>query len=364
MTRDGEGGGKSSRHNLYLPARRMAATPSGGLFVAIFIVAGVLLLISALAGGVYVSAQLANGSLSGPASVVADSNATDGHAVRFGSANGSVAVTPGSSAVPSSVPVISSTPQVASVLPSGTIFADSFPGASLNSAWQVISRHGEYAQDETECNTPGQVSVAGGVMTISTIAQATVCGDFNLDGSVRHQPASWPYNTGDIQWKTFNFTYGTVSVRAKFPPKSTSTWPAIWLLGANCQATNIMTADVGYSTCPNIETSSYEEIDNTECFANTWCQLAMSQPGSWASCTYHTPVDSNWHTYSMVWSKTGVAAYVDGESTGCDFTSAAGYKIPSQPMFLIIQTQTGGVGGTPANLPTTFQVSNVTVTQP
>jgi hypothetical protein len=36
----------------------------------------------------------------------------------------------------------------------------------------------------------------------------------------------------------------------------------------------------------------------------------------------------------------------------------------NQPLFLIIQTQTGGVGGTPSNLPTTLNVDYVKVTQP
>ena len=248
---------------------------------------------------------------------------------------------------------------------SGTVFSDSFPNSTLSSAWDVISRHGEYAQNETECNTPNEVSVANHIVTITTIAKTVSCGDFNLGGSVRHQPTNWPYETGDIQWKSFNFTYGTVSVRAKFPPQSTRTWPAIWMLGSNCQATNPETADVGYSTCPNIETNNYAEIDNVECFESTWCQTSMSQPGSWAACTYKTPVDNNWHVYKLVWTKTSVASYVDGVSTGCDYTSTH-YTIPDQPMFLIIQTQTGGAGGTPSNsnLPTTFQVSNVTVTQP
>ncbi|MFZ0718330.1 hypothetical protein, partial [Mycobacterium sp.] len=99
---------------------------------------------------------------------------------------------------------------------------------------------------------PQQVGVAGNVLTISTIAKQTSCGDFNVDGSVRHPAASWPYATGDVQWANTSFTYGTVSIRAKVPPRNTSTWPALWLLGSNCQNTNPYTADTGYDTCPQI----------------------------------------------------------------------------------------------------------------
>jgi Domain of unknown function (DUF4082)/Bacterial Ig domain/Glycosyl hydrolases family 16 len=245
------------------------------------------------------------------------------------------------------------------------IFSDNFDGTSLSPAWTVISRHGEYAQNETECNAASQVTVAANVLSINTIAQATSCGDRNLDGSVRHAAASWPYLTGDVQWSSFNFTYGTVSITGKYPPKSTSTWPSFWLLGSNCQQTNPVTADTGYSTCPGISTANYTEIDMVECYNNQWCQLALDQPtGAFPVCVFSPATDANWHTYSMVWNPTSITTYVDGVSTGCSFTAAAGWKIPSTPMFLIMQTQTGGVSGTPANLPTSLQISNVTVTQP
>jgi hypothetical protein len=69
------------------------------------------------------------------------------------------------------------------------------------------------------------------------------------------------------------------------PPQGTALWPALWLLGANCQATNIYTADVGYSTCPYLYTSNYVEIDMVECMQNTWCQLAMAQTNGWPTCS-------------------------------------------------------------------------------
>jgi len=247
---------------------------------------------------------------------------------------------------------------------STTIFSDDFSGTSLGPAWTIISRHGEYAQSETECNVPQEVTVANNMLDIAAVAQNTTCGDFNLDGSVRHAPSVWPYATGDVQWSSFNFTYGTVTYRAKFPPSDTGTWPAIWLLGSNCQATNPMTADVGYSSCPALESPGYVETDMTECDTWNWCQLATAQPSSFPTCGY--PTDGNWHTFGLTWTPTAISMSVDGKSTGCSYTQAAGYSIPSTPMFLIMQIQTGGVGGTPdnANLPAHLDISNVTVTQP
>ena len=250
-------------------------------------------------------------------------------------------------------------------LSSGVLFFDDFTGTTLDPAWTVISRHGEYAQGETECNTSQQVSVANGYLTISTAAQPTTCGDFNVDGTVRHAPQSWPYVTGDIQWKNLNFTYGTVEIRAKFPDKNTGLWPATWLLGSNCQVTNPFTADTGYSTCANIGSSGYTEIDMTECYGGSWCQFHIANPsfgsnGTGCDLFYKNPVDTNWHTFTTVWSSTNIKQYMDGVlQTSCN-------QSLNNPMFLIIQIQTGGAGGTPNNslLPATLLIDYVKVTQP
>jgi hypothetical protein len=248
---------------------------------------------------------------------------------------------------------------------SRVIFTDSFSGDSLGSAWTIVRRHGEYAQNETECNVPEAVRVAQNLLTITTTAQSATCGDFNLDGSVRHGPTKWPYTTGAVQWTSFAFTYGTITYRAKFPPQDTGTWPAIWLMGSNCQATNIVMSDSArYASCPALQAPGYVEIDLTECFGATWCQLALAQPSRWPTCDY--PVDSDWHTFTVRWTPSAIRVSMDGRTTACGFTAAEGYIIPSTPMFLLIQTQTGGVGGTPndSNLPALLQVSNVTVSQP
>jgi len=242
------------------------------------------------------------------------------------------------------------------------IFFDTFAGTTISPYWTVISRHGEYAQSETECNIPQQVAVNNG-LTITTAAENWSCGDFNIDGTVRHAPEVWPYITGDIQWKGLNFTYGRVEIRGRFPDQNTGLWPAFWLLGTNCQITNPDTADVGYSTCPNLSSSKYAEIDMVECDLNNWCQLALSNPGNFPTCGYS--VDTNVHTFTLTWNSTSVSVAMDGQDTGCSYTSDS-MTIPSTPMFLIIQTQTGGAGGDPNNLllPAALVVNYVKVTQP
>jgi beta-glucanase (GH16 family) len=240
------------------------------------------------------------------------------------------------------------------------IFFDNFSGSSLSSAWTVISRHGEYSQDETECNIPQQVSVANG-LTITTAAQTWTCGDYNPDGTVWHTPTSWPYVSGDIQWTSLNFTYGTVEVRAKYPDQRTSLWPSIWLLSSNCQKTNPFTGSTGVGTCPN-GTTGYTEIDMTECYGSAWCDFHVANPsfGIGNGCDAYYAVDTNFHTFTTVWTSSGIKQYMDGVlETTCNQNLV-------QPMFLIIQTQTGGQGGTPNNsfLPANLVVDYVKVTQP
>jgi beta-glucanase (GH16 family) len=246
------------------------------------------------------------------------------------------------------------------------IFFDDFTGSALSPDWTVVVRHGEYAQSETECNVADAVSVANGNVNIVTSAKSANCGDFNVDGSVRHMPQAWPYTTGDIQWKSLSFTYGTVTIRAKFPDQGTGTWPALWLLGTNCQRTNPETADVGYDTCPDLSSPDYAEIDMVECDLNNWCQLALSNVGNFPTCGFlQDPLDTSYHTFQLTWTPTEVSVSMDGADTMCSFASPQ-WVIPSTPMFLIMQTQTGGAGGAPNDgaLPTTFSIDWVQVTQP
>ncbi len=225
----------------------------------------------------------------------------------------------------------------------------------------MIQRRGPAGQSENECNTAGAVTVAGGFLDIATSATPATCGDAVTS------PAQLPYTSGDVQWTRLNFTYGTVSVRAKLPPQNTGTWPAIWLLGANCQAANLVNGseDTAFMGCPAQGDAAYQEIDAVECDSRSWCHMVVAQGSSGWSNLCAFPVDANWHVFKLQWTAAAVSMAIDGVPTGCSFpnTSLKG------PMFLIIQTQTttaAGVAGLPDNskLPTSFQVDYVTVTQP
>ena len=308
-------------------------------------------------------------TLSGAAGVTTTTDASGNYSFA-GVSNGSYTVTPSSQTAtfsPTSQPVTISNGNVSGVNFTATatanvIFFDDFTGISLGPAWTAISRHGEYAQNETECNIPQQVSVADSLLTITAAVGPATCGDFNIDGSVRTPPSSWPYITGDIQWTSLNFTYGTVTIRGKMPAQSTSLWPAFWLLDSNCQNPNKFSGDTGFGGCPNLGQSGYTEIDMVECYGSGWCQFHLANPnfGIGNSCDATYVVDTNFHTFQTVWTPTSIKQYMDGVlETTCS-------QSPKNPMFLIMQIQTGGSGGTPNNalLPANLEVDFVKVTQP
>ena len=306
--------------------------------------------------------------LTGAASATATADASGSYSFT-GLANGAYTVTPSATSAnfsPASAQVTLSGSNVTGVnftasSSSNVVFFDDFTGTSLGSAWTVIQRRGPASQSENECNTTGAVSVAGGNLTITTSATPAVCGDAVTASS------QLPYTTGDVQWTNLNFTYGTVEVRAKFPPANTKTWPAIWLLGSNCQAASLIngSTDNPFNGCPAQGNAAYQEIDMVECDLRSWCHMVVAQgSGGWSSlCAF--PVDANYHVFSLTWNASTVSVALDGTSTGCSFPNTSLHG----PMFLLMQTQTtnsSGVAGNPNNaaLPTTFQIDYVRVTQP
>jgi len=247
-------------------------------------------------------------------------------------------------------------------------------GTQTSNAWTVISRHGEYAQNENECNIPSAISVANSLLVITTSYSSYTCGDFSptsgascpatgcpSNGNVA--PSSWPYTTGDVEWNTFSFQYGTIIFKATYPSTDTSTgtgtWPAHWMLATNCQSSNKYSGDTGAGGCPSYGQSGYDEIDLRECYLGT-CGFHIYHNNSGQMCPLNE-YPGVAHTWWMNWTSGNITLYEDGNAvSGCSFTS----NIPAQAMFLIIQTQTApSVEGPPnnSNLPTTMTTDYVKV---
>lgn len=212
-------------------------------------------------------------------------------------------------------------------------------GTPTSNAWSIISRHGEYAQSEDECNVPGAITVASSLLTVTAKAQSTSCRDFNpsTGNPTGNSSGPWDYWSGDVQWNAFSFLYGTIEFRMQFPNKTTKLWPAIWMLATNCQAPNKFTGDPGTGGCPLLGNSGYQEIDIVECIQTLspgWCNFVIYNPGDVGSFNFDT--DTSFHTYDFVWTTTGAELFRDGTSLGSVTT-----HVPNA-MFLIFQIQEGG----------------------
>src|SRR6185369_4026631 len=130
-----------------------------------------------------------------------------------------------------------------------TSFDDEFSGATLSKAWTNLNRPGDASNSEAQCYRPANVAQQGGSLVITSKVDTSCAG---------HR-----YTSGMVQWKSANFTFGTLEFRARFAG-GTGTWPAVWMLGAGCQLSNPTTADnVGICHWPD---PGSQEIDVAEIY--------------------------------------------------------------------------------------------------
>ena len=229
---------------------------------------------------------------------------------------------------------------------SGTFNGSDTFSAPLNTTnWAILDREGDLSNTELECYRPANQSVAGGLLNLTVQRQTVTCNGH-----------AYSYTSSMVQWKSFNFTYGTIEVRAKVTG-GTGPWPAIWLLGANCQQTNLVSAnDSGPCVWPQ---PGSDEIDIAEFLTSNRTglnqQIHSSTNNSGCSATV-TDASLNYHVYRFEWAKGSATWKIDGVQT-CHLTAS----IPSTPMFLMLNV---AVHGAVSGLPQTMSVDYVTVTQP
>lgn len=214
------------------------------------------------------------------------------------------------------------------------IFADEFNGSSVDTAkWIVMNRPGDASNNELECYLPSNVTEGGGVLTLTS----------RLDMSC----AGFRYTSGAVQTGSFNFLYGTVEIRAKMP-HGQGMWPALWLLGANCQSTNPTSPD--NSGACQWPTPGSDEVDILELRGQDPTTDVMtvnygSAPNQdqYLQCSYSGPdFSQDFRTFSLDWAPGKLTWYVDGAQRCVQTTG-----VPSHPLFLILNTAVGGnfVGG-------------------
>ena len=273
---------------------------------------------------------------------------------------GSLLVVPGLATTSSPTPAVQRTAAVAapdtgttpgsSAAPTdlrGYLFDDEFNDTMIDpSAWGVLDRGGDASNAENQCYKPENVSESGGFLQIRS----------KVDSSCK----GYKYTSGMVQWKKFNFTEGTIEVRAK-QSGGRGSWPAQWLLGADCQAANL-TTDENYGSC-NWPNPGSDEIDiaefKTSGPSSVW-QNVVSGGSGFKTCRPDVSDSSaNFHVYSLTWHARSLVWKVDGKATCTQMN-----VVPSKPMFLIMNNAMGGGGGgeiNPSDFPQTMQIDYVRV---
>jgi beta-glucanase (GH16 family) len=245
-----------------------------------------------------------------------------------------------------------------------TVLFDDFDGTSVDpDTWIVLDRISDQANGEVNCVGPENVAVADGVLEIVTRFEDRSCGDSLEDARTMR------YTSGQIQQAAAPFLYGTVEVRAKLPG-GIGAWPAIWMLGFEWQESQPSTANVEGHRWPE---GGWGEIDIAEFMQNEREEVnTVVHYGTFGGTHLQSlPFDATtrFMVYRLQWTPEELVWSVDAEDgegfrelrsvTGAD-------SVPNVPMYLVIHTAVGGIGGgdpDPASFPQTFEVDYARITQ-
>lgn len=330
----------TKKQGSYLP--EVIKNKSIGTGVLVFVLSGLLgvhFIFASHAATFATSSEAEIGTVSGNAAVTTDGTASNGHAVEFGSVGSSCPAGQAQANDGSCVPIPSGDTKL--------IFDDEFNGSSVDTnLWDVMSVHGESGNGEVECYMPENTTESGGFLNELIESRSVTCpGD--IDSGQLGNPISSNVASGAIQTKSFNFEYGTIQARIKFANQ----WPALWMLGTNCQQPTWLTT----TTC-NWPDAGAREIDVAEYFGSINEQIHSDAASP--SCSANVSgADTSYHVYSMTWSPGQLVFQVDGATT-CILTTA----VPSENMFIIINTALQNSFGT-GDLPQTTSVDYVRVFQ-
>jgi beta-glucanase (GH16 family) len=149
--------------------------------------------------------------------------------------------------------------------------------------------------------------------------------------------AAEPYYTAVItSYGKFSQTYGYWETQVQMPTKADGIWPAFWLVPTN------------FSWPPEIDIMEWLGVTpNTDYMTLHYGSSGDPQQvgGSYTGSTF----GSGSHKLGMLWTPTSITWYVDGVQR-CQATTG----IPSQPMYIILNIDTGGWNNNVINSTTVF----------
>lgn len=145
-------------------------------------------------------------------------------------------------------------------------------------------------------------------------------------------PGTYDYTGGWVStYGKFDFTYGYVEIRAKYPA-GRGMWPAFWTLASD----NVWG--------PEFDIAEYFGDEQRMHFGLMYTEYPAV---NWDSQHYRTSAwTDDWHTYALEWSPGEANFIVDGRIQHTILTD----YVPAEPMYLILQTGVGTASG-PAGAP-------------
>lgn len=257
-------------------------------------------------------------------------------------------------------------------VPDGYVLAwhDEFNGSRVGDGWRVEHSTFGDGNDELQCYTPEDVTVADGTLRLVAEADRTTC----PGGDERR------YRSGMVRSREA-WTYGRIEVRAR-TPDGAGMLPAVWMLSRNRPF-----GDRGRSgelDLMEVDTSDVGRVLTTVHWTHEGCGPGCSKQ----SAVTELPDDGSateFHTYAVDWQPERLEFSIDGEpvlSLGngepAAWASAAEQPSPDSPtfpapfsepneMYLLLNLAVGGnLPGEPpgsTDFPATMEVDYVRVFQ-
>lgn len=207
------------------------------------------------------------------------------------------------------------------------LWSDEFDGSALNSNFWVAETNIRFNNELQDYQASGNHTVSGGVLTIT----AKKVNDNKQYGS---------YTSARLVSKNKKeFKYGRMEIRAKLP-KGKGTWPAIWMLGSNIDATS-------WPTCGEIDIMEYVGYNPGWVKGSIHCAAHFA--GNSIGGDYAVTNEEDYHVYGINWTASKIEYYVDDKSKpyftyNPDPKTVADWPF-NQPFFFILNLAIGGDWG-------------------
>ena len=154
--------------------------------------------------------------------------------------------------------------------------------------------------------------------------------------AIREQHQGFNYTSSRLVTRgKFEFTYGTVEIRAKVPPEI-GTWPAVWMLGKNI-------ATKGWPACGEIDIIEHRGKEKNKIVTALHYPERHGQNPNKAETTVSSAT-TDFHVYRLDWLKETINLYIDDRLVqSVKNTSSMPYH--ADFYLLINMAMGGGFGG-------------------